>query len=205
MSRKCLIRLLTLVTLFVATPAFAQRLIPFEITRDKKLIVEVRVDGKERILIVDTGAVDLVLDPSVVGLKSSDLKEKGHWNPNGVPKIAERRVVLEIAEKKFGITAAILDCKRVSEIAGRKIDGIIGIVILQQFRKVIIDFENSRLELSSTSRPLYRARSKRSHSVPPTAATLRNRDAQQRRSPLCRWKAAALEEAAIDSRAESQS
>ena len=146
-SRNCLIRLLTLATLFVATPALAQEFIPFETTKDKKLTVRVKVEGKDRVLIVDTGAVDLLLDPSVVGMKPSDLKEKGPWNPNGALKIAERRVVLEIAGKKFGISAAILDCKRVSEIAGSKVDGIIGLLIFQQFKKVTIDFENSRLEL----------------------------------------------------------
>src|ERR1043166_3147301 len=85
-----LIRLLTLATIFVVTPALAQESIPFETTRDKKLTVKVKVEGKERILIVDTGAVDLVLDTSVVGMKPSDLKEKGPWNPNGALKIAER-------------------------------------------------------------------------------------------------------------------
>ena len=55
--------------------------------------------------------------------------------------------MLEIAGRKFGITAAILDCKRVSDIAGSKVEGIMGVVILQQFKKVTIDFENSRLEL----------------------------------------------------------
>jgi hypothetical protein len=142
-----LIRLLTLAMLFVVTPALAQEFIPFETTKDKKLTVRVKVEGKDRILIVDTGAVDLLLDPSVVGMKPSELNEKGPWNPNGALKIAERRVVLEIAGKKFGISAAILDCKRVSEIAGTKVDGIIGIVIFQQFKRVTIDFENSRLEL----------------------------------------------------------
>jgi hypothetical protein len=62
--------------------------------------------------------------------------------------MAERRVVLQFAGKKFSIVAAILDCKRLSDIAGCKIDGVIGIVIFQQFKKVTIDFENSRLELS---------------------------------------------------------
>ena len=116
-------------------------------TKDKKLTVKVKVEGKERILIVDTGAVDLLLDPSVVRMKPSDLRQNGPWNPNGALKIAEHRVVLEIAGRKFGITAAILDCKRVSDIAGSKVEGIMGVVILQQFKKVTIDFENSRLEL----------------------------------------------------------
>jgi len=146
-SRNCLIRLLTLATLFAATPTLCQELIPFEVTKDKKLTVKVKVEGKERILIVDTGAVDLLLDPSVVGMKPSDLRQNGPWNPNGALKIAEHRVVLEIAGRKFGITAAILDCKRVSDIAGSKVEGIMGVVILQQFKKVTIDFENSRLEL----------------------------------------------------------
>jgi hypothetical protein len=142
-----LIRLLTLATIFVVTPALAQESIPFETTRDKKLTVKVKVEGKERILIVDTGAVDLLLDPSVVGMKPSDLKERGPWNPNGTLKIGERKVVLEIAGRRFGIQAAILDLKPVSDLAGTKVEGIIGVLIFQQFKKVTIDFENSRLEL----------------------------------------------------------
>jgi hypothetical protein len=63
--------------LFVATPALAQESIPFTVTRDKKLLVKVEVEGKERVLVLDTGAVDLILDTSVVGMKPSDLKEKG--------------------------------------------------------------------------------------------------------------------------------
>jgi len=125
----------------------AQESLPFATTRDKKLIAKVKVDGKERLLILDTGAVDLLLDPSVVGMKPSDLKERGPWNPNGTLKIAQRRVIVEIAGKKFGITAAILDCRPVSEIAGNKVDGIMGIAIFQKFKKVTIDFKNSRLEL----------------------------------------------------------
>jgi hypothetical protein len=146
-SRNCLIRLLTLATLSVATPALAQESIPFTVTRDKKLLVKVEVEGKERVLVLDTGAVDLVLDTSVVGMKPSDLKEKGPWNPNGSLKMAERRVAFQFAGRKFSIVAAILDCKPLSDFAGRKIDGIIGIVIFQQFKKVTIDFENSRLEV----------------------------------------------------------
>jgi hypothetical protein len=138
---------LALAALFIAIPALAQKSIPFATTRDKKLLAKVKVDGKERILILDTGAVDLLLDPSVVGMKPADLKERGPWNPNGALKIAERRVTVEIAGKKFGITAAILDCKPVSKIAGSKVDGIMGIAILERFKKVTIDFENSRLEL----------------------------------------------------------
>jgi len=125
----------------------AQESLPFATTRDQKLIAKVKVDGKERVLILDTGAVDLLLDPSVVGMKPSDLKERGPWNPNGALKIAQRRVIVEIAGKKFGITATILDCRPVSEIAGNKVDGIMGIAVFQKFKKVTIDFKNSRLEL----------------------------------------------------------
>ena len=146
MSRNHLIYVLTLATLFVAIPAQAQEYLPFEITKDKKLIVKAKVEGKERILIVDTGAVDLLLDPSVVGMKSSDLTKRGPWNPNGPLKIAERMIAIEIVGRKFGIMAAILDCKRISEISGKKVDGIIGIFILEQFKKVTFNFERQRLE-----------------------------------------------------------
>ena len=147
MSRKGTKCFLALAALCIAIPMLAQESLPFATTRDKKLIAKVKVDGKERLLILDTGAVDLLLDPSVVGMKPSDLKERGPWNPNGTLKIAQRRVIVEIAGKKFGITAAILDCRPVSEIAGNKVDGIMGIAIFQKFKKVTIDFKNSRLEL----------------------------------------------------------
>lgn len=133
---------------FIVTPAFAQRTIPFTTTRDKKLIAKVKIEGKERTLVLDTGAVDLVLDPSVVGMKLSDLNSEGRiWNPNGTLKFAERRVTVQFGGKKFNIMAAILDCKPISDISGTKVEGIIGIVILQQFKRVSFDFENSRLEL----------------------------------------------------------
>jgi hypothetical protein len=134
--------------LIIVTPALAQETIPFTTTKDKKLIVKVKVEGIERTLILDTGAVDLVLDPSVVGMKLSDLKPNGRiWNPNGSLKFAERRVTAEFGGRKFKVVAAILDCKPISDISGTKVDGIIGMVILQQFKKVSFDFENSRLEL----------------------------------------------------------
>lgn len=134
--------------LFIVTPALAQETIPFTTTKDKKLIARVKIEGKERTLILDTGAVDLILDPSVVGLKLSDLKSDGRiWNPNGALKFGERRVTLEFGRRKFNVMAAILDCKPISDISGIKVDGIIGMVILQQFKKVSFDFENSRLEL----------------------------------------------------------
>lgn len=134
--------------LFIGTPVLAQETIPFTTTKDRKLIAKVKIEGKERTLILDTGAVDLVLDPSVVGMKPSDLKPNSRiWNPNGGLKFAERRVTAEFGGRKFNVMAAILDCKPISDISGIKVDGIIGMVILQQFKKVSIDFENSRLEL----------------------------------------------------------
>ena len=81
-------------------------------------------------------------------MKLSDLKSDGRiWNPNGGLKFAERKVTLEFGRKKFNVMAAILDCKPISYISGTKVDGIIGMVILQQFKKVSFDFENSMLEL----------------------------------------------------------
>lgn len=134
--------------LFIVTPALAQETIPFTITKDRKLIAKVKVEGIERTLILDTGAVDLVLDPSVVGMKLSDLKSDGRiWNPNGGLKFAQHRATIEFGGRKFSVMAAILDCKSISDISGTKVDGIIGMVILQRFKKVSFDFENLRLEL----------------------------------------------------------
>jgi hypothetical protein len=146
-KRNRLSSVLVLTALFVASPAVAQEAIPFRTTRDKKLLAEVKVDGKERTLVLDTGAVDLILDISAVGMKLSDLKQAGPWNPNGSLKTATRRVDIEIAGKKFTVLAAILDCKPVSEIAGVKVEGIIGMVVFEHFKKVSFDFENSKLEL----------------------------------------------------------
>jgi hypothetical protein len=116
-------------------------------TRDKKLLLKVEVEGIERTLVFDTGAVDLVLDPSVVGLKASDLNEKSLLNMNTSLRIAERRVTFRFAGRKFSILAAVLDCRRLSKLAGTKVEGIIGIAVFEQFRKITIDFENARIEV----------------------------------------------------------
>jgi hypothetical protein len=146
-DRNRFIYVLIFTALFVATPTLAQESISFRTTKDKKLLADVKIDGKERTLVLDTGAVDLILDVSAVGMKLSDLKEAGPWNPNGSMKTATRKVVVEIAGKKFSILAAILDCKPISAIAGTKVEGIIGMTIFKQFKQVTFDFENSKLEL----------------------------------------------------------
>ena len=80
---------LILTALFVAIPALAQESIPFKTTRDKKLLANVKIDGKERTLVLDTGAVDLILDVSAVGMKLSDLKE-GSCQTSEVEKLWRR-------------------------------------------------------------------------------------------------------------------
>jgi len=112
----------------------------------------VEVQGKERTLIFDTGAPDLFLDASVVGIDPSDLESDGPWTQASAVKakqlkMTEQKVEFRFAGRRFRINAAILDCRHISEISGKKVEGIIGVIVFEQFKRVTIDFEKSRIEL----------------------------------------------------------
>lgn len=124
-----------------------------EITVAKKgdvLLLPVTISGEKLNFVLDTGAVTNVLDRAVAK-KLGPLQSSSQRYPDGFP------VMFELPEAEIEGTklpplgdAACLDLSSMTVASGQKIDGIVGIRYLEQF-KIQIDFDNGKVRfLNST-------------------------------------------------------
>jgi hypothetical protein len=117
-----------------------------------EILISVHVNGKPAILILDTGSNTTILSPEISGLNSARLPradpprkgtgfvEDGRWGQAtltiGTTVWKDKRVL-------------VVDTKNLSRAVQRKIDGILGLDILDEFKIVEINLEEKRLTLSS--------------------------------------------------------
>lgn len=129
--------------------------LPFErnAARDA-ILVEAGVNGKNVVLMLDTGANHTVLDKSVAGLTDFDLKVS-RFRQNGPGLGGEAvwaTVGLRLGPKVWnGRRVVVMDLSEVSRVYGRRIDGILGQDVLTEFDQVLIDFKSKRLRLGKVS------------------------------------------------------
>jgi hypothetical protein len=116
------------------------------------ILVSVRVNGKPAALILDTGSNTTILSAEISGLNPARLPRAkpprkgtgfvgdGRWGQAtltiGTTVWKDKRVL-------------VLDTKELSRAFQRKIDGILGQDILDEFKYVEINFEEQRLTLGS--------------------------------------------------------
>jgi hypothetical protein len=116
------------------------------------ILVSVQVNGKPAALILDTGSSTTILSPEASGLdpihlrraeppkKGSGFVGDGRWGE--VTLITGARIWKDHR-------VLVLDMKSISDTMHRKIDGILGQDILDEFKCIEIDFEHRRLVLAS--------------------------------------------------------
>ncbi|HEX9597556.1 MAG TPA: retropepsin-like aspartic protease [Anaerolineales bacterium] len=119
--------------------------VPFQrnATRDA-ILLEARVNGKNVVLLLDTGASITVLDKSVAGLTAFDLKQSRfkQTGPGLRGEAVWARVGLRLGPKVWRDRAVVvMDLSEVSRVYGRRIDGILGQDVLTEFDQVTIDFK----------------------------------------------------------------
>jgi Aspartyl protease len=116
------------------------------------ILVTVHVNGKPAVLILDTGSNTTILSPQISGLNPAQLPRAdpprkgtgfvgdGRWGQAtltiGTTVWKDKRVL-------------VVDTKDISFAVQRKIDGILGQDILDEFKYVEINFEEKRLTLGS--------------------------------------------------------
>ena len=116
------------------------------------LLVEVQINGKPGVLILDTGSSTTILSPEASGLDPINLRravppKKGtgfvedvHWGEatlvTGARIWKDHRIL-------------VADMKSISDANRQKIDGILGQDILDEFKHIEIDLEGKRLVLDS--------------------------------------------------------
>jgi hypothetical protein len=128
-----------------------QTVLPIERSpRFSAILVTVLVNGKQAVLILDTGSSTTILSPEITGLNPAALPRAqpprkgtgfvgdGHWGHAtltiGTIAWKDRRVL-------------VVDTRDLSLAAQRRIDGILGQDILDEFKYVEIDLEKKRLTL----------------------------------------------------------
>jgi aspartyl protease len=116
------------------------------------ILLSVHVNGKPAVLILDTGSNTTILSPEISGLNTAHLPhaapprkgtgfvEDGRWGQAtltiGTTVWKDKRVL-------------VVDTKAISRAVQRKIDGILGQDILNDFKYVEINLEEKRLTLGS--------------------------------------------------------
>lgn len=116
------------------------------------ILVEVKVSGEPRTFLLDTGAARTVVSPEVAGVTKMELK-LARFRSSG-PGIAGEATWARVSSFRLGDkrwydrTVVVMDLKKVSEVYGRKIDGLLGQDILLEFDRVTFDFKNHKLVLS---------------------------------------------------------
>jgi hypothetical protein len=133
--------------------SYRQTIVPIERSPHfGAILVTVHINGKPAVLILDTGSNTTILSPEISGL-----------NPTHLPRAEPpRKGTGFVGDGRWGqatltIGTMVWKDKRVlivktedlSRAVQRKIDGILGQDILDEFKYVEINFEEKRLTLSS--------------------------------------------------------
>lgn len=138
--------------------------IPFLYT-DPLPLMQVRINGHDANVLLDTGAPDLALDPGFAAelhLKVTDSGQMGQFAGNRSAQIRNAAVdTLEAGGVTISdVQAAIIPSRGLDFFKDRKVDGVIGTVFLSRFLATI-DYPNHRLVLKP-----------RSAAAPATAGTI---------------------------------
>jgi hypothetical protein len=135
-----------------STPTASYRRIVLPLERSPRfgaLLVRVQVNGKPAVLIVDTGSNTTILSPGICGL-NTDRLPRAEPPPKGAGFVGEGRW----GQATLTIGTAVWKDRRVlivdtTDLTERKIDGILGQDILDDFKYVEINLEAKRITLGS--------------------------------------------------------
>lgn len=116
------------------------------------ILVSVQVNGKPAVLILDTGSNTTILSPEICGLEAARLP-RAERPRKGTGFVGDGRwgqATLTIGTVVWkNKRVLVVDTKDISRATQRKIDGILGQDILDDFKYVEINLEAKRLTLGS--------------------------------------------------------
>lgn len=148
--------LATLVCLCLLHPSIPAKEfeVPCEIhEKHKAILVEVQVNGKDRIFVFDTGAARTVVSPRVLGgLAEFELKMSRFRSRE--PGLKGEAMWEQVRSFRLGrqvwydLRVVVMNLEEVSRIYGRPIDGLLGQDLLSEFESVTIDFRNKKVIFS---------------------------------------------------------
>lgn len=125
--------------------------VPFELDGKRKaILVEVEVNGQDRTFVMDTGASHTVVSHAAVGVTQYELK-RARFNPgpgvSGEATWAEVRSLCLGESRWHDLRIVVMNMDQVSQVFGRRIDGLLGQDVLMEFDRVEIDYKTRRITL----------------------------------------------------------
>lgn len=139
---------LLLCALSVCGGVRAQIEVPFEL--DDKLqmvLLEVQVNGKQGLFILDTGSKHTVVSHALAGVSNLDLKAAQMAGQGINGEAIGTAVTLKVGRAREQVTVAAMDISGLQKRLGRPVDGLLGQDFLTRFRRVTIDFKARKLIL----------------------------------------------------------
>ncbi|HET9285305.1 MAG TPA: retropepsin-like aspartic protease [Candidatus Angelobacter sp.] len=124
--------------------------LPFEYAKDKgSILLQVRINDKPALLILDTGSSHTIVRPELLGMKPSELVAAQTAAGSGFKGDAVgREVTLQVGSwKPQKQRVAVMDLSEILSVYHEKIDGILGLDFLFQFEKVTINFKEKTVVL----------------------------------------------------------
>lgn len=139
------------------TPVVAQRqgsrndgelTIPFDFAADRgSLLVHVRVDNRNALLIIDTGSTHTILRPSAVGMSAAELAAP-RVSGGLIGDAIGREVTLEVGQRRWlRRPVAVMDLSQTLSVYKEPIDGLLGLDVLLEFSQAVIHFKNRTVTL----------------------------------------------------------
>jgi hypothetical protein len=138
-----------LILMSQARPRSADSLeLPFEYAQDRgSIILQVRVNNRPALLILDTGSSHTVLRPELLDLKPSELSPTEAVSGGGfMGDAVGREVTLQIGNWKWSKRrVAVMDLSQVLSVYHEKINGVLGLDFLYEFRRVTINVKEKTI------------------------------------------------------------
>lgn len=132
-----------------ARPRSADSLeLPFEYARDKgSILLQVRINNEPALLILDTGSSHTILRPELLDIKLSELAPTQNSSGGGfIGDAVGREVTLQIGNWKWTKRrVAVMDLSQVLSVYHEKIDGVLGLDFLYEFRRVTINVKEKTI------------------------------------------------------------
>ena len=116
------------------------------------LLVRIQVNGRPAVLILDTGSNTTILSPEICGLRVEQL-QRSQPPPKGAGFVGDGRwgqATLTIGTTMWkDRRVLVVDTTDLTEATQRKIDGILGQDILDEFKYVEINLRDKRITFGS--------------------------------------------------------
>jgi hypothetical protein len=120
--------------------------VPFTRSKTGWLLVKATVNGHAGTFIFDTGATDSLVSPRMADETPADAKI-GITRLSGKMMVRKVSAVVSFADKNSGLLVMVAPTDDLSAASECQIDGVIGLSVLGQHKRITIDFQTHFIAL----------------------------------------------------------